>query len=186
MYVCLCVCVAVSRSILAVRNQVTLTVYLHLHRHTNRTRRPPSSPVTFTLITNHKTPRETNQISWREASRPIRRLTKKSTSRLTRRQQTGRCSNHCDPGKLDAMVHISPPHSSWHCFISAGLWRTQLSEADGPGYTDSVQPLRHNLGVCCLVWRESLNEPLRSKNINMRRCFLDNSWSLSEAKKETF
>lgn len=46
---------------------------------------PPSFPVTFTLITNHKTARKTNQISRREASRPIRRLTKKS-----RRQGDGK------------------------------------------------------------------------------------------------
>lgn len=116
------------------------------HKHETGPRPPitaaifPSVRMTFTCIKNHKTPCETDQENRSEA-----RQTEEPTSRQMEGQQTGRRShsNTQAQEKLHMTVHISPPHSSWHCFISSGLWRTQLSEAYRPRRTDSQNLTPH-------------------------------------------
>lgn len=57
-----------------------------------------NSPSTWLSLAlrNHETSCETDQEDWRGNKR----------------------GRHRDPEKLDTAVHISAPHSSWHCFVS--------------------------------------------------------------------
>lgn len=55
-----------------------------------------------------------------------------------------------------------------------------MKQTDPGALTHRVKPPTHALVVCGLVWRESLNEPRRSKNINKKRRCLDNDRSSSE------
>lgn len=96
----------------------------------------------------------------------IKEMVQKTTERQAEKdnkqqksQQAGRWEDvkQGDPEKLDKKVRFAPPQLLQCCFISPGLRRTQLSEAQEYW----LRTIKTTLVVFGLVLRQRLNDPLQ-------------------------